>query len=107
MAGMGDNPLVGEYTKGISKGRQYWVDLDARIKREKFNPKSLVPDLSMGLFTEQKRFLDSITKLTGSGRFGPVVQPVPATVPETRPLPKSKKTAKSFSEIKMLLENNN
>lgn len=71
MAGMGDNPLVGEYTKGISKGHSYFVALDRRIKREKADPKHVVSDLEMGLIRDQKAFLARSIALSGLGDFGP------------------------------------
>lgn len=71
MAGMGDNPLVGEYTKGISKGRDYFVALDARIKREKYDPKVIVSDLEMGLIRDQKERVKRSISISGLGGFGP------------------------------------
>lgn len=45
MAGMSDNPLVGDYTKGISKGREYFENLRRRINDEKADPKLIASDL--------------------------------------------------------------
>lgn len=45
MAGMSDNPLVGDYTKGISKGREYFDNLRRRINAEKADPKVIASDL--------------------------------------------------------------
>lgn len=75
MAGMGDNPLVGEYTKGISKGAAYFHALDARIKREKASPKGVLSDLEMGLIRDQKLRIQQSISLTGLGRFGPKTEP--------------------------------
>lgn len=47
-----ENPCVGEYTKGISKGREYWVNLDKRIKRERADPKVIAQDFVFGLLKE-------------------------------------------------------
>ncbi len=74
MAGMSDNPLVGEYTKGISKGHAYFVALDARCKREKFNAERIVSDLEMGLIRDQKARVALSISLSGLGRFAPKVE---------------------------------
>lgn len=71
MAGMGDNPLVGDYTKGISKGPVYFAALENRIRREKANPKGVAADLQMGLFRDLNPLLASHVKRSGLGRFGP------------------------------------
>lgn len=108
MAGMGDNPLVGDYTKGISKGPQYWADLVARANRERVSLTRLAPDLEMGLFRSL-------------ARRGAKVVLVPQRVPQTRPvavqkpkrlpegncgqvgeLPKKRAVVHSLSELKVL-----
>jgi hypothetical protein len=76
MAGMGDNPLVGEYTKGISKGPGYFAALDQRCKREKFDPKRIVSDLEMGLIRDQKAFVERSILQSGLGRFGPKIEAI-------------------------------
>jgi hypothetical protein len=81
MAGMSDNPLVGDYTKGISKGRQYFVELRTRFFLEKADLKHVTLDLQMGLFKEAKAFTDAFVKLNHLDRFGPV--PVPKTGPKS------------------------
>ncbi len=73
MAGMCNNPLIGDYTKGISRGPGYFKALDQRIMREKADPKVIVLDLQMGLFRDQARAVARSVSATGLGRFGPKV----------------------------------
>lgn len=80
MAGMGDNPLVGEYTKGISKGGDYFAKLDARCKREKFDARMIVNDLEMGLMREMKKLQDQSVAVSGQGRFACVSESDRASV---------------------------
>ena len=71
MAGMGDNPLVGDYTKGISKGVGYFEALDRRIRAEKYDAKRIVGDLEMGLIRDQQAFLARSKSISGLGGFAP------------------------------------
>lgn len=48
--GMQDNPLVGEYTKGISKGPEYFANLQRRAAREKEPLRPIALDLANPLF---------------------------------------------------------
>lgn len=68
MAGMGDNPLVGDYTKGISKGGKYFHDLRARIIREKAPARAVFRDLQFGLFQEMDRMFALAEKANGLDR---------------------------------------
>jgi hypothetical protein len=43
--GMADNPLIGDYTKGIAKGAQYFANLQARARRERFPLRKIAQDL--------------------------------------------------------------
>lgn len=47
-----ENPCVGEYTKGVSKGREYWENLRKRINRERADPKVIAQDFVFGLLQE-------------------------------------------------------
>lgn len=100
MAGMGDNPLIGDYTKGISKGREYFVALDRRIKREKADPVLIVIDLQMGLFQVADRMRETSILASGRGRFGPVsvAKQAPVIVQKQR-APKWKKV--NLAELKL------
>lgn len=111
MAGMGDNPLVGDYTKGISKGREYFVALQRRINAEKANPKVIVSDLQMGLLRELNRTRDDSVARTGLGRFGAKI--AEKVMPETHALvPKSNAKAalskgnkiSSLQDLKLLFK---
>lgn len=53
-----ENPCVGEYTKGISKGRDYWENLRKRINRERADPKVIANDFVFGVIADlNARFL--------------------------------------------------
>jgi hypothetical protein len=61
-----DNPLVGEYTKGISRGARYFVDLERRIRAEKVPMKPFAEDLQSELF----RKVTDILSTGGQDRSG-------------------------------------
>lgn len=70
MAGMSDNPLVGDYTKGISKGREYFDNLRRRINAEKADPKVIASDL--------RDFLGMNARVATTVRASSVSAPIPA-----------------------------
>lgn len=55
---------MGEYTKGISKGRDYFVALDRRIKREKADPKLIAQDFVFGPIREMLKMVKAPTRAT-------------------------------------------
>lgn len=107
MAGMGDNPLIGDYTKGISKGPEYWRNLARRAEREEFPISRLKPDLQMGLFAQVKQ--------NGQVRFGSNVAPkqrkplvsekLLGPKPAQKALPKKSALVRSFLDLKQLFPN--
>ena len=102
MAGMCDNPLVGDYTKGISKGREYFVELDRRFRREKVNPKRFVSDLEMGLIREQAEFVARSKVLNFGGRFCDIaLAKTQKHVPKSNPKVARKISPKSGLEDKI------
>lgn len=106
MAGMCDNPLVGDYSKGISKGPAYFRALDLRIRREKYNPKRLVSDLEMGLIRDQKARVALSVSLTGLGRFGPKTQVLGVVKPTSfkTKVPKKRAPKLALPERLLLLQ---
>lgn len=68
---MTDNPLVGDYSKGISKdGVAYFRNLEMRALFEKARLSPIAMDMQMGLFRDSRETLNKSVKATGSGRFG-------------------------------------
>lgn len=64
MMGMQDNPLVGDYTKGISKNTvAYFEGLERRARREKAPLSSIAFDLGNPLFDIIKAPLDPLAML--------------------------------------------
>lgn len=94
MAGMGDNPLVGEYTKGISKGPGYFQQLERRILAEKFDARFVAQDMRLGLF----RDMDPKIAPPKSSRF--VLEK--GVVPEAKTLVKRTVVINCFSDLKGL-----
>ena len=85
--GMQDNPLVGEYTKGVSSNsKRYFDNLDSRIRREKVSPKPIVMDLANPLFAMIKGPVDPM----GLDRFvrKTVAQKIGKAPPKRVELPK-------------------
>lgn len=106
MAGMGDNPLVGDYTKGISKGHSYFVALNARCMAEKFDPKRIVSDLEMGLIRDQKARVQRSISQSGLGGFGPKTAFSSVAIQKqiVRKMPKKKAPEVVLSERFLLLK---
>lgn len=70
--GMQDNPLVGDYTKGISKDTVgYFKALDMRISREKADPRKVALDFTNPLFAMLEGPVDPM----GLDRHGKIVAP--------------------------------
>lgn len=72
--GMQDNPLVGDYTKGISKDTVgYFKALDMRISREKADPRKVALDFTNPLFAMLEGPVDPM-RLDRHGKIHPQVE---------------------------------
>lgn len=91
MPGMNDNPLVGDYTKGISKdGVAYFRNLEMRALYEHARLSPIARDMQMGLFRAQKETLNRSVAATGLGRFGvktTSIDAARATKTDIKPIP--------------------
>ena len=73
--GMQDNPLVGDYTKGVSKNTvQYFTGLQRRAEREKTSVRGLALDMGNPLFAMLRGPVDPL----GLDQKGRVKRPLEA-----------------------------
>ncbi len=107
MAGMSDNPLVGDYTKGISKGPEYLQKLEQRVRREKGDMKAVARDLQMDIMRKMPLLVAFIAMPGGLDRFGgailaerTVVAHCPVVTPVVKKKTKTVATLNSFSDLR-------
>lgn len=80
MASMSDNPLVGDYTKGVSKNSHaYFVALERRARAEKYAISKMKIDFENPLFSMLRAPLDPLKMLEGRDRIS---APAPVSVPK-------------------------